>query len=338
MDKEKTVSLYIHIPFCASKCDYCDFTSFAISNDSKTLFTNYFSALDHELDFLNKKYLHSPHQLTSLYIGGGTPSVVPFKFYKPILQKIFDRFNPPEEFTCEVNSSSVTDYFLRGLKEYGCTRISMGLQSPNGDTLKKVNRFQTVYQFVQAYEHIKSLLFQVNIDLICGLPESLQTWREQCGDYMEKLSPEHCSVYILEVEKDTVLGEKYRKDHIALPSFEYTTETFQQMIWRLSQRGYRQYEISNFSLAGYESIHNHCYWESKNYLGIGVSAGGFFDKERYVNTHDLRKYISSTFEKEGHYDYYTVNTPEDNLREALFMGLRLKNGINVERLKGQFPN
>ena len=336
MIKDNLLSLYIHIPFCASKCDYCDFTSFPIASNTETVFSDYFAALKRELLFWKNHYLQLPHKLHSLYIGGGTPSVVPFRYYKPFLEALGQLFNPPDEFTFEVNPGSVSGELLKGLKDYGCTRISMGLQSPNNVTLERVNRHQTLSQFIRAYATIRALFFNVNIDLICGLPEDLQEWAEKSGDLMAILAPEHCSVYILEAEKETPLGKNFRKGAIELPSFEYTTEIFEQMIWRLKQAGYVQYEISNFALPGYESHHNHCYWESQNYLGLGVSAGGFFNGFRYVNTHSLSEYLIASFENERHYDYHTVNSPEENLREFLFMGLRLRRGINLEELKVQF--
>ncbi len=338
MVKTNPLSLYIHMPFCTSKCDYCDFTSFPIASKTETVFSDYFAALKRELLFWKNRSLKLPYKLNSLYIGGGTPSVVPFHYYQSFLEALFQLFNPPAEFTFEVNPGSVSGELLRGLKDYGCTRISMGLQSPNDDTLESVNRRQTLTQFVQAYTIIRDFFTNVNIDLICGLPEDLHGWVEKSGDLMAILAPEHCSVYILEAEKETPLGKNFRKGAIELPSFEYTTEIFEQMIWRLKQAGYVQYEISNFALPGYESHHNHCYWESQNYLGLGVSAGGFFNGFRYVNTHSLSEYLIASFENERHYDYHTVNSPEENLREFLFMGLRLRRGINLEELKVQFPD
>lgn len=338
MAKDHYISLYIHVPFCLSKCDYCDFTSFSVQKNSETLFSEYFSAINRELKHWAKHHLSSSTKLSSLYIGGGTPSVVPFKYYQSILKKIFHQFNSPLEFTCEVNPGSVSTEFLRGLKDYGCTRISLGMQSPNDDTLILVNRKQSLSQFMQAYSTIRKFFSNVNIDLICGLPESLQQWLERSSDLLRKLTPEHCSIYILEAEKDTPLGKRFRNGHIELPSFDNTTATFEQMIWRLINEGYHQYEISNFSLSGYESIHNHCYWESKNYLGLGVSAGGYFNGFRYVNTHSLSEYLNAHFEDEKHYDYHGVNSPEDNLREFLFMGLRLKRGILTDELRVKFPN
>ncbi|MDN5360641.1 MAG: oxygen-independent coproporphyrinogen oxidase [Thermotogaceae bacterium] len=338
MDNNNSISLYIHIPFCVSKCAYCDFTSFPISQNSNQRFSDYFSALNHELMYLIKHHLSPSYSLSSLYIGGGTPSVVPFKYYKPLLEKVLHQFNHPAEFTCEVNPGSVSREFLHGLKDYGCTRISMGMQSPNDDTLEIVNRHQTLSRFIQAYSKIRALFSNVNIDLICGLPESLQEWFEKSGDLVAKLAPEHCSIYILETEKETPLGNQVRNGAIVLPTFEYTTEIFELMIWRLKNAGYRQYEISNFSLPGCESIHNHCYWETKNYLGLGVSAGGYFNGFRYVNTHSLSEYLNADFENESHYDYHSVNSAEENLREFLFMGLRLKEGIFLDELNAKFPD
>ncbi|MEA1884687.1 MAG: radical SAM family heme chaperone HemW [Thermotogota bacterium] len=338
MVKENPLSLYIHIPFCASKCDYCDFTSFPISKNASKGFSEYFSTLNRELMYWTKDHLTSSYSLSSLYIGGGTPSVVPFKYYNPFLESVLRQFNQPVEFTCEVNPGSVSAEFLHGLKDYGCTRISMGMQSPNDHTLENVNRHQTLSQFMRAYSTIRAHFSNVNIDLICGLPESLQEWLEKSGDLVAKLGPEHCSIYILEAEKETPLGDQFRKGAIELPSFEYTTEIFEQMIWRLKNVGYRQYEISNFALPGHESLHNHCYWESKNYLGLGVSGGGFFEGFRYVNTHSLSEYLSAGFENESHYDYHAINSPEENLREFLFMGLRLKEGIFLNKLNTKFPD
>ncbi len=338
MVNDHSLSLYMHIPFCTSKCDYCDFTSFPISNQPEELFSEYFNALKREFKFLKNRYLTTPYRLTSLYIGGGTPSVVPFHYYESLFEELFELFPSPLEFTCEVNPGSVSGEFLKGLRDYGCTRISLGMQSPSDQTLESVGRLQTINQYIQSYSIIRAYFSNVNIDLICGLPEDLQIWLDKCGDWIAKMAPKHCSVYILEAEKDTPLGKRFRKGIIELPSFEYTTEIFKHMIWQLTRMGYHQYEISNFSQPGYESLHNHCYWESKNYLGLGVSAGGFFNQFRYVNTHLLSDYLSAEFENEKHYDYYTINSPEEHLREFLFMGLRLKRGVFLNELNTKFPD
>ena len=337
MQTSRSLSLYVHIPFCASKCDYCDFTSFTVSPGAEDLFSAYFEALKKELLFWKNRYLNANDQLISLYIGGGTPSVVPFHYYKPFLEELFCIFKPPKEFTCEVNPAGLKAEFLEFLSQYGCTRISMGLQSPVDETMKRIARHQSVSQFIRAYSTVRTYFSNVNIDLICGLPESLQQWMVKSGDLVERLSPEHCSVYILELEKETPLGKKYRNGQIELPSFDYTYETFERFIWRLKEAGYQQYEISNFSLPGYESVHNHAYWHSNRYIGMGVAAGGFFNQIRYVNTPVLNDYLSAVFEDEKHYDSRIFNSQEENLKEFLFMGLRLKNGINVKTLQEKFP-
>ncbi|HPF17389.1 MAG TPA: radical SAM family heme chaperone HemW [Thermotogota bacterium] len=333
MLNDHSLSLYVHIPFCASKCDYCDFTSFTVSEDAQDLFSAYFEALRRELLFWKNNYLNSNDQLISLYIGGGTPSVVPFHHYEPFLEELYRIFEPPKEFTCEVNPASLNEDFLRFLNQYGCTRISMGLQSPVDDTMRLIARHQSVSQFLRAYSNVRKYFSNVNVDLICGLPESLHQWAVKSGDLVERLSPEHCSIYILELEKDTPLGKKYRNGQIELPSFDYTYDIFEQFIWRLKKAGYQQYEISNFALPGYESVHNHAYWHSCRYIGIGVSAGGFINQIRYVNTPVLNEYQSAVFEDEAHYDYHTLNSDEDNMKEFLFMGLRLKKGIKIEGLQ-----
>lgn len=330
---KKTLSFYLHIPFCSAKCDYCDFVSYPLSTIRPKTIDAYFSALDQELE-IRIGNLSDEYCLHTIYIGGGTPSALNPKYYQPIVKRLRKRFNEPAEFTCEVNPESVDAPFLDGMKAIGCNRISMGVQSPSDETLASVNRSQTRGLFLSKYALIRKTFENINIDFICGLPENLHDWAEGSLDLIKKTAPEHVSVYLLESEKETQLSIKDRTGVLDLPTQGYAESFIESMSFSLTSLGYNQYEISNYSRPGYASLHNKVYWKGRDYIGIGVSAGGYINRRRYVNTSDITTYINSlagdnTVEE----DYAKVNNVKEDLRERLFMGLRLREGIDMDQLK-----
>ena len=331
--EKKPLSFYLHIPFCSAKCDYCDFVSFPLHIIKRETVNQYFSALYQELE-LRLWALPDDYYLHTLYIGGGTPSTVDPDYYQPVVKRLQQRFNAPVEFTCEVNPKSVDAPFLERLRDLGCNRISVGVQSPSDDTLARVNRSQTLGLFLLKYDMIRKVYDNVNVDFICGLPENLHDWARGSLDLIQKAAPEHVSLYLLESEKETPLGVKERKGFIDLPSQSYAESFIESMSITLPAMGFNQYEISNYARPGYASLHNLVYWKGVDYIGVGVSAGGYIHHRRYVNTAGLMQYITS-LERHNTIDeaYSQVNTAKEDLKERLFMGLRLREGIDFGQLK-----
>ena len=331
--EKKPLSFYLHIPFCSAKCDYCDFVSFPLHNIKRETVDQYFSALYQELE-LRIRALPEDYFLHTLYIGGGTPSTVNPDYYQPVVKRLQQRFNAPVEFTCEVNPKSVDAPFLEVMKDLGCNRISIGVQSPRDETLARVNRSQTLGLFLLKYDLIRKVYDNVNVDFICGLPENLHDWAKGTLDLIQKAAPEHVSLYLLESEKETPLGVKERQGFIDLPSQSYSESFVESMSMSLPTMGFNQYEISNYARPGYASLHNLVYWKGFDYIGLGVSAGGYFHHKRYVNTADLIQYLNS-LERHNTIEeaYSQENTGKEDLKERLFMGLRLREGIDLAQLK-----
>lgn len=323
------ISLYLHIPFCASKCDYCDFTSFPFKK-TRGYVERYFQVLCDEFEDWIRFY---PYEIRfqSIYIGGGTPSLITPESYRRLFERITPHLSEECEFTCEVNPGSVNESFLLFMKEAGCNRISMGLQSPSNTTLRTINRHQTIERFFEKYSLIRKLYENVNMDFICGLPEQLDDWVRESLPIVSALQPEHVSVYILEAEKETPLSIKYERGELQLPSMQYTTAVFEEFAWFLKTLGYHRYEISNFSKDGYEAEHNRVYWDYGQYIGIGVSAGGHVNRIRYVNTPSLKDYLELG-ESEKRFEYIEERALTEDLKEMLFMGLRYRKGFHKNKL------
>jgi oxygen-independent coproporphyrinogen-3 oxidase len=331
------VSLYIHIPFCTSRCDYCDFTSFTVAQ-SLDFMESYFKTLDLELEHWLLSY-DSTIKFKTVYIGGGTPSTVAPERYAPLFRKITPRLMKDCEFTCEVNPGSIDEHFLKYFRDAGCNRISMGLQSPSNLTLCEINRNQTIEGFLKKYSLIRRFYDNVNVDFICGLPEGLEDWLTASQQIVSSLQTEHISVYILEAEKETPLSIKYENNEIILPSMQYATEVFEKFAWSLKNMGYNRYEISNFAKHGKASKHNKVYWDYGQYIGIGVSAGGHVGNMRYVNTSSLEAYLD--FPNSGScYESVEERALLSDLREMVFMGMRYREGFSksslFERLMDDF--
>lgn len=332
--KLNTQHAYIHIPFCKQKCLYCDFNSF---DNQDNLIQDYIKALMKEIKWYEIKYLHT------IYIGGGTPSYIDEKYIVDILGLL----PKSEETTIEVNPCSVTCEKLIAYKNAGINRISIGLQTTHDYILKLIGRVHNLKQFEEAYELIRKEGFNnVNVDLMFGLPsQTLESFKESV-EYLIKLKPEHISAYSLILHKDIF------KD---LPSEEEERAMYHFLIERLKEAGYNHYEISNFSLPGYESKHNLAYWNQKEYYGFGAGASSFLDNKRYTNIKNINKYISLNNKNiEAHTVHQAINNEITNdltndvrileeelnedskLNEYMILKLRLIEGVNIKETNEKF--
>ena len=289
---KEELGIYIHIPFCIRKCYYCDFTSY----------TNKFSKVDEYIKKLIEEineYELSKYNITTIYIGGGTPSSIDSKYIIKILNEIKNKIYRNEtkwediEITIELNPGTVTKNKLQDYKKAGINRLSIGLQSTNNEILKTIGRIHNYKDFLNIYELIKEVGFEnYNIDLMIGLPnQKIQDIKKDLKEIL-KLNPNHISVYSLIVEEDTAIKDLIDKGKIKLPD----EETERQMYWyiknNLELKGYKHYEISNFAKSGKESKHNLNCWKQKGYIGIGLSACSFLNKERYGNENDISEYLA----------------------------------------------
>ncbi|AEH51019.1 radical SAM family heme chaperone HemW [Pseudothermotoga thermarum] len=311
--------LYIHVPFCKSRCTYCDFVSYT----DFSLVKEYFEAVKIELEMWSKE-LEMP-KVTSIYVGGGTPSDVDFEYLSEILlevEKLFALDNP--EITVEINPKCS---FIEKLAESKVNRISVGLQAADDNVLKKVKRRHSVSDFKKTWEIVCKYFENTNVDFIVGLPAESDLTILNNIEIVRTYKPKHVAVYVLEKENDI---RKTLED-------EAVCERYERFLQALEEMGYVRYEISNFSLPGYECKHNMKYWKNENYVGVGVSAGGHIGFTRYVNTKDLKLYIKMMKAGKHPYEYYQQNDPFQEAKETIFMGLRIAEGVDLEKIKKLLP-
>lgn len=332
------ISIYIHIPFCVSKCAYCDFIShrvgdFEINGGVQT----YFNALEMEIA-LYKELLHN-RVVRSIYIGGGTPSSVDGKYIHNLINqlKAYASFANDIEITLEVNPGTLTEDKLNHYVSAGVNRISMGLQTTNDQLLHKIGRIHSTNDFITSYEAVKRAgISNISLDLMFGLPGQTLSDIENAISLVARLAPSHVSAYSLKIEEGTPLNESYLKGLVQLPDEDLERDMYHYLISGLKEIGIYQYELSNFSKIGFESKHNLVYWENKPYLGLGVSSHSKINNERFANTSLIYEY--SDMIKAGKPPIIQkdrIDNSED-LFESIILGLRLNKGIALHEINAKY--
>lgn len=331
------IGIYIHIPFCVQKCFYCDFNSYSNKDD---LIEEYIYAVCNEI--LENAEILSQYKISTIYIGGGTPSYIDSKYIKQILDTIYmfvDK-NYLQEVTIEVNPNSITKEKITEYKESGINRISIGLQSTHDDILKKIGRAHTLNDFENALNVINNAkIDNISIDLIYPLPGLNISRFKETLDYISKLKDKnvkHVSIYNLEVHENTKLAFLLNEGYLTLPDEDEEYEMYKMLNSFLNEQGYKRYEISNYAINGYESKHNLRYWNQELYLGFGAGASSFFGGSRYKNETDIKKYIKcinnnipAVIEKEE-LDLLGL------MKEYVILSLRKINGLNIDTFKTKF--
>ncbi len=317
--------IYVHIPFCKARCGYCAFSSCT----DFSLVDKYFAKLYEQID----KTEVVEKSISTIFIGGGTPSAVPTRFIDGLFERLKYRFDLSNvmEISVECNPESVTDELLQCLKRNGVTRLSFGLQSVNDETLKAIGRLHTYDQFVNALNLARQFGFEnVNADLILGLPESMESFKNSV-DTVVKLPLQHVSVYALETHENDAIYHlvksfDYSEDDLA-DMYDYACDT-------LKSHGFLRYEISNFAKIGQECKHNLGYWQEARYYGFGASASGFVANTRYDNVYSLQEYVTTPTEN------LIVNAQEISLQEQaneyVMLGLRLTKGVSLEQFQQSY--
>ena len=365
MDKNN-LELYIHMPFCVKKCEYCDFLSFPADTNTQI---KYVHALLNEIRFYGEKM--SGFRVSTIYIGGGTPSWLEPELVTAVMDQIYKSFQVYEdaEISIECNPGTVTAAKLQAYRRAGINRLSIGLQSTNNTELKTLGRIHTYEQFLKTYELARNEGFtNINVDLMSGLPRQSA---ESFADTLQRvirLKPEHISAYSLIIEKGTPFYEKYKFDMVrqeaGMKTEELPTEDDTYKMLKLTQRvlakaGYERYEISNYAKPGYACRHNVGYWTRENYLGLGLGAASLIDNVRYSNTRELYEYIEICREltflppevfapEEGmdapergwfgsnlHTEAAVVNR-KAQMEEFMFLGLRMPEGISRNEFETNF--
>lgn len=333
-DRKKPVMIYIHIPFCDKKCDYCDFLSGPASLLMKE---KYVEKLIEEIKSHTGKM--EEYQVTSIFIGGGTPSSLPVNDISRIMDALAKTFYPSQdtkymEITIEVNPGTVNKEKLMEYKAAGINRLSLGLQSTDNKELKKLGRIHTYETFLENYKLAREIGFSnINIDLMSGLPgQKVQDWIITL-ERITALKPEHISAYSLIIEEGTPFFERY--------GLEYNNEETDRIIYSKTKeyfkaKGYNRYEISNYAKENYECRHNIGYWTGIEYLGLGLGSSSLLNGVRYKNESDLNKYIDLTSDFKGLITESLPLSKKDKMEEFMFLGLRMTKGISKLRFLEEF--
>ena len=320
--------LYIHIPFCISKCAYCDFASFA---NIKRLRMPYLKALKQELILQKKHYKN--FEPKTLYIGGGTPSFLTLAQIKFLFNSIYGCYKNFDEITFEANPESLSLDKMKLLKKLGVNRISLGLQSTNDKHLKTIGRAHNYSQFLEVYTQTKQYFDNINVDLIAGLPNQTLTDFEQSVKELIVLKPQHISVYGLQVEVGTPLYKSgYECDDNLCRKMLESAEKL------LQNAGFVHYEISNFSLPKYESKHNINYWTSGAYLGCGPAAASYMQVVRFQNTVDVKEYIKSLEQNKIPTVFKEKLCGKARVGEEILLKFRLLNGFKPNQKMFKYFN
>ena len=335
----KKLGIYIHIPFCKQKCFYCDFISYA--NQDK-YFQKYVQALNKEINnFIDNNKI----EVQTIYIGGGTPSLIDAKYIEEILH-IFEKRNllkEAKEVTIEVNPGTVTEEKLRTYKNSGINRLSIGLQSTEDKILKQIGRIHCYDDFLNTYKMAREVGFKnINVDLMIGLPNQKILDVKNSLEKIIKLEPEppnHISVYSLIVEENTPIEQMLESGELELPDEELERNMYWYVKNFLELNGYKHYEISNFAKLGNESKHNLDCWNQKEYVGFGVAAHSYIDDVRYGNIGNVEEYIKNC-ENDEFGKNKVIDEVENDIfskeKEFMLIGLRKIEGVLIQDFKNKF--
>ncbi len=310
---------YIHIPFCIRKCKYCSFVS-GKNIEYKDI---YIKTLLKEI-----KNRYKNDSLKTLYIGGGTPSLLDVKDFELIISSfVFDK-NP--EITIEANPETIKKNKIKSIYSLGFNRVSLGVQTFYNSILKQIGRLHNDIEIYKAVDYIKSAGFEnISIDLIYGLPGQTYEMFEKDLEKAITLDVKHVSGYGLKIEENSFYYEHQPEN---IPDDEVQAKMYLNMIDKLKENNYKHYEISNFAKKGYESKHNCCYWKNENYYGFGLNASGYEDNIRYKNTSVLEKYIVNPEEKEEK----ICLSRQETMENEIFLALRLKEGIDINSINKKY--
>jgi len=326
------IGVYIHVPFCRAKCDYCSFVSIPIEDG---MARRYRLAVVRELERFEGGE-DSAHSIDSVYFGGGTPSLLPATDIATILEACRKRFVvlPQCEISLEANPGTLAQEKLALYRSIGVTRISLGAQSFSDRELAEIGRIHTAKQISKSMELLRAGGFQdVNLDLILGLPGQTESqWRTNLEMAVD-LKPTHISVYMLEADPKTPLYKRVASGLIRLPDEDAVADWYLQTIDFLDSRGYPQYEISNFALPGCECRHNLKYWRREPVLAFGVAAHSFDGLSRYANVASLSSYLHRVEAGRTAVEWREPLTSGQCLAETMFLGLRLNQGLDWHRIR-----
>lgn len=329
------IGLYLHFPFCKSKCFYCDFNSYPLRNDKELLV--YISSLQKEISIYSKKLRNVT--LKTIYLGGGTPTLLSGELIGNIINFCKHNFNITQniEITIEANPGTVDKKKLEIMLSSGVNRLSLGAQSFNNYLLKKLGRIHTAQDTISSYYQARKSGFNnINIDIMFALPD--QTLLDFQNSIKKALSlrPDHLSLYNLTIEKGTAFYNYYKQGILNLPDEDLEYEMYDWAIKYLKKNNFEHYEISNFALPSKRSIHNQIYWNNQPYLGIGAGATSFIEGYRYINYKDPKFYIKNIKNGKLPIDKGERLTLHKRMIETIILNLRTKDGLIYQKFYNQF--
>ncbi|MDY4760662.1 radical SAM family heme chaperone HemW [Streptococcus thoraltensis] len=326
----KPTSAYVHIPFCTQICYYCDFSKVFIKNQPVD---DYLQALIREFEF------YDIHDLTTLYIGGGTPTAITAEQLDYLLTHLEKNINLEmlEEFTIEANPGDLTPEKIDVLKKSAVNRVSLGVQTFFDKQLKQIGRSHNEAQIYESIDALKAAgLTNISIDLIYALPNQTMEQVEENVRKALALDIPHLSLYSLILENHTVFMNKQRRGRLHLPNEDIEADMFTYIINELEKNGFEHYEISNFTKPGFESRHNLMYWENVEYYGVGAGASGYLDGVRYRNRGPIQHYLKA-IKEHGHSRLgEDILSKEEMMEEEFFLGLRKKSGVSISHFEEKF--
>lgn len=323
------LELYVHIPFCVRKCQYCDFLSGPSDEETK----------DRYIEALLKEIRAAEHtedyEIVSVFIGGGTPSALKAEAIASIMRTLQEKFFFCEdaEVTIEANPGTVDLEKLTIYRNVGINRLSLGLQSTDAEELKLLGRIHSYEEFLKSYEWAREAGFSnINIDLMFAIPgQTGEAWRQHLYQVAE-LNPEHISAYSLIIEEGTPFAEQ----NLDLPDEDTEYQMYEDTAEILERYGYRQYEISNYAKQGYMCRHNAGYWQRLEYLGFGLGASSLYGGMRFSNTHQMQEYLKESRNPDQIRKDVTVLSRNEQIEEFMFLGLRMTDGISEKKFEENF--
>ena len=323
------LELYVHIPFCVRKCQYCDFLSGPSDEETK----------DRYIEALLKEIRAAEHtedyEIVSVFIGGGTPSALKAEAIASIMRTLQEKFFFCEdaEVTIEANPGTVDLEKLTIYRNVGINRLSLGLQSTDAEELKLLGRIHSYEEFLKSYEWAREAGFSnINIDLMFAIPgQTGEAWRQHLYQVAE-LNPEHISAYSLIIEEGTPFAEQ----NLDLPDEDTEYQMYEDTAEILERYGYRQYEISNYAKQGYMCRHNAGYWQRREYLGFGLGASSLYGGMRFSNTHQMQEYLKESRNPDQIRKDVTVLSRNEQIEEFMFLGLRMTEGISEKKFEENF--
>ena len=330
---KKMAGIYIHIPFCKSRCVYCDF----YSTTSLSLRQRYVDAVCKELEIRSKREKIRGERIETVYLGGGTPSQLPEGLLRQLFSNLYESFDvlPEAEVTIECNPDDVTEEFACMIASLPVNRVSMGAQTFSQERLRFLRRRHTAEQVTEAVGRLRRAgIRNISVDLMYGFPnETLAEWERDIQEAI-RLQVEHLSAYALQYEEGTPLYQMLERGEVKEVDEELSRQMYYRLIDALAEAGFEHYEISNWGKPGFRSRHNSSYWKQIPYIGVGAAAHSFDGQNRQWNVADIRQYIEGIEKGEPCVEYEEL-TPENHYNEIVMTALRTSGGLDLRKLSPQ---